>query len=341
VAGAVEDWFRENARALPWRPTPVDGAREPYVSLVSELMLQQTQVSRVLEKFGPFLERFPTVESLAAAPEADVLAAWSGLGYYRRARLLHAAAKAVVDRHGGVFPDDPAALRALPGVGRYTAGAIASIVFGRREPILDGNVERVLLRLHGNDAPPKDKATQDWAWQEAARLVEESQSPGVLNEGLMELGATVCTPASPRCPACPLQTTCRAFAEGRTAEIPRPKPRAKQKDWFMACFVVEDGPRVLVETRGADGLWAGMVQPPTAEGAAAIDAPAAAERLGVRVLSETDRFVHVTTHRRVALSVFSAALVADRAGARWVTRDELAGLALSNAHRRVFGLTGS
>lgn len=340
AAHLVEDWFREHARALPWRPSPVDGARDPYAALVSELMLQQTQVSRVLEKFGAFMERFPTVRALAAAPEDDVLAAWSGLGYYRRARLLHAAAKVVVERHGGVFPEDAAALLALPGVGRYTAGSIGSIVFGRRVPILDGNVERVLLRIHGNDAPPKDTATQAWAWGEAARLVEASASPGVLNEGLMELGATVCTPGAPRCPACPLKGVCAAFAQGRTAEIPRPKPRAKRTDRFVVCFLVEDGGRVLMETRGETGLWAGMVQAPGVEGDAPIGVADAAAAVGVVAGEEIDRFVHITTHRRVSFVVVRGAMGKGMAlGARrWVARGALEGMAVSNAHRRVFGM---
>ncbi|MEM9374068.1 MAG: A/G-specific adenine glycosylase, partial [Planctomycetota bacterium] len=234
VAPLVERWFRANARDLPWRPDPIDGPRDPYRALVSELMLQQTQVSRVLEKYTPFLERFPTAEALAAAAEADVLAEWSGLGYYRRARLLHAAAKAVVHDHAGSFPTDPARIRSLPGVGRYTAGAVASIVFGQREPILDGNVERVLLRLHAKPDPPKDKATQAWAWDRAQQLVDASDSPGVLNEGLMELGAIVCTPGAPKCRACPLRRACEAHRRGTAEEIPEPKPRARQKDWFAA-----------------------------------------------------------------------------------------------------------
>ena len=337
AAHGVESWFRANARVLPWRPSPIDGPRDPYVSLVSELMLQQTQVSRVLEKFGPFLERFPTVQALAAAPEAEVLAAWSGLGYYRRARLLHAAAKAVVDRHGGVFPEDAGALRALPGVGRYTAGAIGSMVFHQRVPLVDGNVERVLLRLHGSDAQPTDKATQDWAWARATELVAQAEHPGVLNEGLMELGATVCTPGAPRCPDCPLRDRCVAFAEGRTAEIPTPKPRAKQKNWFVLCFLVEHGGRVLIETRGPDGLWAGMVQPPSVEGERDLDVAAAADALGVVHADEVMRFEHITTHRRVRFTVVRAT-GGEGAGRRWVGREELRGLALSNAHRRVFGL---
>lgn len=297
-------------------------------------MLQQTQVSRVLEKFGPFMARFPTVFDLAAAPEEEVLAAWSGLGYYRRARLLHAAAQAVVERHGGVFPEDPDALRALPGVGRYTAGAIGSIVFGKRVPILDGNVERVLLRVHANDAPPKDKATQAWAWARATELVEAAEHPGVLNEGLMELGATVCTPTARRCPACPLRGVCAASAQGRTEEIPRARPRAKRTDRFVVCFVVERAGRVLVETRGREGLWAGMAQPPSVESEAEVPVDAAAASLGLTAVEVTDRFVHVTTHRTVRFTVVRGE--GETGAGRWVGRSELEGMALSNAHRRVF-----
>lgn len=341
VAPLVERWFRENARELPWRPDPIDGPRDPYRALVSELMLQQTQVSRVVEKFEPFLERFPTAQSLAAAPEADVLAEWSGLGYYRRARLLHAAARAIVDEHAGVFPTKPAQIRSLPGVGRYTAGAIASIVFKLREPILDGNVERVLLRLHANPDPPKDKATQAWAWERSQELVDTSHAPGVLNEGLMELGATVCTPSAPKCPDCPLREVCRAHGQGRTEVIPRPKPRAKQKDWFAACFVVVDGDgRVLTETRPKTGLWAGMVQPPSAEGDSEIDPSEAGASVGIEPGERLGGFVHVTTHRRVSFEVFAGSLVGAIGERSWIGPDELPDLALSNAHRRVFEIGG-
>ncbi|MFG0315432.1 MAG: A/G-specific adenine glycosylase, partial [Phycisphaerales bacterium] len=192
---ALEAWFRASARELPWRTD----TRDPYRSLVSELMLQQTQVSRVIEKFGPFLERFPTVEALAAAPEDDVLAAWSGLGYYRRARLLHACAKAIVEHHDGVVPDSLDDLLELPGIGRYTAGAIASMVFGQRAPIVDGNVARVLLRVHNKPVPQTEKTTIDWAWQRAEELVGACDDPAVFNEAMMELGATVCVPKGPRC----------------------------------------------------------------------------------------------------------------------------------------------
>jgi len=341
VAGAIEPWFVENARDLPWRPDPVYDTRDPYRALVSELMLQQTQVSRVIEKYASFLARFPTVQALAQAPEADVLAEWSGLGYYRRARLLHSAAKTIVEEHAGVFPESPGAIRSLPGVGRYTAGAIASIVFGQREPILDGNVERVLLRLHAKPDPPRDKQTQAWAWERAQELVDLSERPGVLNEGLMELGATVCTPSAPRCPSCPVRGACAAYAQGRTDEIPTPKPRAKQKDWFVVCFVVTDGRgRVLIETRPTPGLWAGMVQSPGMEGDRAIDASEAASGLGVAPGDRLGGFRHITTHRRVSFEIHAGTFAGDPGAREWVTPDALGDRALSNAHRRVFELAG-
>jgi len=205
AASAVAGWFANVARDLPWRRR-----RSGYHALVSELMLQQTQVARVVEKFEPFVRRFPTVAALAAAREDEVLAMWQGLGYYRRARLLHAAAKAIVERHRGRVPvRDHAALLALPGVGRYTAGAIGSIVAGERVPIVDGNVTRVFQRLAARKGSASDRAVVDWAWEEARRYVAGARDPAAANEGLMELGATVCTPAAPRCDACPVSAMCR------------------------------------------------------------------------------------------------------------------------------------
>ncbi|MEM9372227.1 MAG: A/G-specific adenine glycosylase, partial [Planctomycetota bacterium] len=309
IALAIERWFRANARDLPWRPEPIDAPRDPYRALVSELMLQQTQVSRVIEKYDRFIERFPTAETLAAASEEDVLAEWSGLGYYRRARFLHAAARAIVHEHDGVFPVEPAQIRSLPGVGRYTAGAIASIVLGLREPILDGNVERVLLRVHAKPDPPKDKATQTWAWHKAEELVLASDHPGCLNEGLMELGATVCTPGTPGCPSCPLRDSCQAHARGLTDIIPLPKPRAKQAVRFVVCFLVTDGDgSVLIETRPVSGMWAGMVQPPSIEGDEEMDVLSCAHQLGIEPGERLGCFVHTTTHRRFSFEVHRGAL---------------------------------
>ncbi|MDI9403338.1 MAG: A/G-specific adenine glycosylase [Limnohabitans sp.] len=334
-------WFQAAARDLPWRR-----ARDGYRALVSELMLQQTQVSRVVEKFEPFLARFPTPAALAAATEDEVLAAWQGLGYYRRARLLHAAAKAVVERHAGEVPTDPEALRALPGVGRYTAGAVSSIVFGAREPIVDGNVTRVFQRVEAREGSASDTAVQAWAWERAEAFVAAARAPGVANEALMELGATVCTPATPRCGACPLRAQCAAFAAGRVDEIPAPKKRVARKDLVLvtACVRRTDG-AVLLEQRPRGGLWGGLWQPPAVESADGADlAPrAVGELLGLpatAALAAVGEVPFMTTHRAVRFVVFvakvrgSGAAFAAR-GRVWVAADALGEFALSNAAKRV------
>lgn len=328
-ARALEGWFVREARGLPWRTTP----RDPYRSLISEFMLQQTQVSRVLEKFGVFLERFPDVRTLAAAPEEDVLGVWSGLGYYSRARRLHAAARAIVDRFDGRVPSDVEDLVSLPGVGKYTAGAIASLVFGVRTPIVDGNVQRVLIRLHGEEFALGTPSTEKWAWSQASAHVESCASPALFNEGLMELGATVCTPKGPRCSACPLAPHCEAFASGRQEDVPLPKPRGKKKDAFHAlALVVRDG-RVLLTRRPAAGLWAGMWSPPSVEvEAKAPTHRALREAFGVRDLEEAGGFVHETTHRRVHIACYR---VRGEFKGSWFGADEVERIAISNAHARV------
>jgi A/G-specific adenine glycosylase len=345
AADAIEAWFGSAARDLPWRRR-----RSGYHALVSELMLQQTQVARVVEKFGPFVKRFPTPKALAAATEDEVLAAWQGLGYYRRARLLHAAAKAVVERHGGRVPvEDHAALLALPGVGRYTAGAIASIVAGARVPIVDGNVTRVFQRLAARDGSASDRAVGEWAWHEAEGYVARAADPAAANEGLMELGATVCTPAAPRCGACPLARLCRARRVGRVEVIPAPKARVARKDVVLVTARVvraTDG-ALLLEQRPRTGLWAGLWQPPAVENADGREiAPRAAAELlglGARVaLRPIGQVPFQTTHRAVLFAVFEARIrgtgaTLARGGRRWVARESLGDYALSNAAKRVLG----
>ena len=216
ISALLERWFAGAARDLPWRRR-----RNGWTSLVSEALLQQTQVARVAERFPEFMRLFPTPKAMALAGEAAVLRAWRGLGYYRRARSLHAAAVAVVERHGGRVPSDARRLRELPGVGRYTAGAVASIAFGKAEAIVDGNVMRVLARLADRRASTVDPAGQAWCWSQAERLAVAARRPGVTNEALMELGATVCTPANPRCDACPLARLCRSRSAGTQAIVRR------------------------------------------------------------------------------------------------------------------------
>lgn len=315
VSRALEAWFPAAARVLPWRT-----ARSGYAALVSELMLQQTQVSRVVDAFAAFMARFPTPAALAAADEHEVLAAWQGLGYYRRARLLHAAARAICDRHGGAVPATAAELEALPGIGRYTAGAIASIVHGERAPIVDGNVLRVVARLAAHPAQAGNPADDRWAWREAERLVQASVAPGVLNEALMELGATVCTPAAPRCASCPASGLCRARAEGRAESIPLPRRAATRKTVHWHSLVDFDGDGLLLERRPARGLWAGMLQPPTVEAGEPLGESELTDRWGTPV-AEAGSFTHVTSHRTVEFRVFVRRSGAQHAAAREPSTD--------------------
>ncbi|GAB4546165.1 MAG: A/G-specific adenine glycosylase [Phycisphaerales bacterium] len=337
VARAIEDWFRAHARRLPWRETDERGERDPYHALVSEFMLQQTQVSRVVDRFSAFVDRFPDVQSLATAPEEDVLAMWSGLGYYSRAKRLHAAAKAIVTEYGGRVPKDVEDLRSLPGVGRYTAGAIASMVFGERAALVDGNVQRVLVRLHGEERRLADRATEAWSWERAGVLVERCGDPGVFNEGLMELGATVCTPRGARCSACPVRAWCVAAASGRQEELPLPKAKATRCEvWHGVAVCVREG-RVLLIKRPSEGLWADLWAPPSVERADRAPTPAEIEALVGASGSPIEGFTHETTHRRVRFLLWRVELKPTRepGGARWCSVEEVRSLGVSNAHLRI------
>ncbi|MGH7132034.1 MAG: A/G-specific adenine glycosylase [Phycisphaerales bacterium] len=348
ITAALTRWFAASARDLPWRATP----RNPYHALVAEAMLQQTQVSRVIDFFHRFLARFPTVAALAAASEAEVLALWSGLGYYRRAKNLHAAAKTVVADYAGRIPDTAEALATLPGIGPYTAGAIASIVFDQPAPLVDGNVLRVLQRLEARDDFENDRIKATWAWQRAGELVQASISvggPAAFNEGLMELGATVCLapPAQPQCLLCPLRDHCRAHAEGLTDRIPSPRERATQKAAHCLVLVIRDKcSRILVEQRPHTGMWAGMWQCPTLD----LDrAPTPADAADFARLKSADPaslkplgdFTHNTTHRRLHFVAIAADAVPCKRQSStrvWLdanNADAIAKLGISNAQRRV------
>ncbi len=212
-------WYDRAGRDLPWRAT-----RDPYAVWISEVMLQQTTVAAVKPYFERFLERFPDVAALAAADESDVLRLWEGLGYYSRGRNLHRAARVVVEQHDGRFPEDVTTLQSLPGIGRYTAGAIASFAFDVPAPIVEANTVRLYARLTGLDGDPRSTAGQRALWEFAEAIVPAKRA-GAFNHALMDLGATVCTINEPRCHDCPVRSCCRAFADGRQAEIPPPKRR--------------------------------------------------------------------------------------------------------------------
>jgi A/G-specific adenine glycosylase len=243
---ALLRWYDGNRRDLPWRRT-----RDPYRIWLSEIMLQQTRVAAVLEHYRLFLQRFPTVRVLAAASESSVLAAWSGLGYYRRARMLRRCAQQIVEEHRGRFPKDCENLQALPGIGRYTAAAIASIAFAEPVAVVDGNVERVLQRLAGS------RLTSKQTWQRAQSLLTESR-PGDFNQAMMELGATVCTPRQPKCAACPVRKWCATQGEIRQDQL----PSAQRKKEIWCALDQREGHIRLVQRSRRESLMAGMWELP-------------------------------------------------------------------------------
>lgn len=248
LASALEAWFRRDHRDMPWRRT-----RDPYAIWVSEIMLQQTRVETVERFYGAFLERFPSVAALAAADEQAVLQAWSGLGYYRRARLLHRGARHVVEQHGGRLPEDAEGLRSIPGVGEYTAGAIASIAFDMPVPLVDGNVARVLSRIEAIEEPREQAATARRHWRRVTEILRNG-TPRVLSQALMELGATVCTPRSPQCLLCPVRAQCRAQALGKQAELPAPRKKVEQPTSQWLALAATYRGRLLLVRRPAEGL---------------------------------------------------------------------------------------
>lgn len=252
LASDFVQWFRQTGRSYPWRET-----RDPYAILVSEIMLQQTQISTVLDRgfYARWMQRFPDFATLAAAEESEVLKAWEGLGYYRRARNLQKLARTVMDDHGGVFPSDPAGILSLPGIGPYTAGAIASFAFGLAEPIVDGNVARVLSRLD-NDATPIDSTLgSKRLWKRATELVKRTDDPRSLNSALMELGQTLCKPTQPLCPECPVKKHCRA-TEPATLPIKINKTQITEVTERVIFHQTSEGVLLEQETGSRrTGLW--------------------------------------------------------------------------------------
>lgn len=298
-------WYHANRRDLPWRHS-----RDPYAIWISESMLQQTRVETVIPYYQRFLARFPDVQALADAPLDDVLGEWAGLGYYSRARNLHAAAHRLVERHGGEVPDDPQALRALPGVGRYTAGAVASIAFDRPEPVVDGNVTRVLARLYGLRENVTRPATLRRLWELAGELARGPQ-PGDLNQALMELGATLCTPRAPQCPRCPLRRRCEARREGDPEALPVKARPARRRPLAAVVGWVPRRGRVLAVKRPRGGLLGGLWDLPGGEVVDGESAPEALQRcllegVGLRVdsLEPLGAIQQAFTHRDLTLQVF-------------------------------------
>jgi A/G-specific adenine glycosylase len=345
IARALLRWYDRERRDLPWRRT-----RDPYAVWVSEVMLQQTRVATVLDYYARWMRRFPSLQALAQADEDDVLKVWQGLGYYRRARALLAGARAVVAEHGGRLPAEAARLRELPGIGAYTAGAIASIAFGVREPVIDGNVTRVLCRLYALQGDPQRAPFLRRIRQLAAELVP-AKRPGDFNQALMELGATLCTPRAPDCSACPVASRCIAHARGLAASLPRPKRRPAPAQVHMVAAVVRQRGRVLLVQLPAHApRWAGMWQFPTATLATGDTAEDGVRRaleqcVGTAAGSRTEGLVLVVRH---SVTRFSITLDAYGCGApkgplraapgsalTWKLPSELGELALPAAHRKI------
>jgi A/G-specific adenine glycosylase len=338
-------WYDRHRRKLPWRVAPGERA-DPYRVWLSEIMLQQTTVAAVTPYYSRFLARWGDVQELAAAPIEEVLKAWAGLGYYARARNLHACARVVVDQHDGKFPKTEAALRALPGIGAYTAAAIAAIAFDAPTSPVDGNIERVIARLFAVADPlPGAKP----ALRRLARELTPQRRAGDFAQAMMDLGATICTPKKPACALCPWNDSCNGHARGEAETFPRKTPKREGVLRRGAAFVVRraDG-FLLVRTRPAKGLLGGMTEVPTTEWAPDFDDAGAREHAprfrepkrrnatAWRRLTGTVR--HVFTHFPLELSVYAAELPAGTAapeGTRWIPTVDIAGEALPSVMRKV------
>jgi A/G-specific adenine glycosylase len=332
-------WYDRHRRRLPWRPLPGKPA-DPYAVWLSEIMLQQTGVKTVGPYFAKFLARWPDVDALGRASLDDVLRMWAGLGYYSRARNLHACAVAVRRDHGGVFPDTEEGLRALPGIGPYTAAAISAIAFGRRTMPVDGNIERVVSRLFAvEEALPQAKPLIQ---RLAATLLGASRA-GDSAQALMDLGSSICTPKKPACALCPLNDDCAARARGDQEAFPRKAPKKTGALRRGAAFVVTRGNELLVRSRAEKGLLGGMTEVPTSDWLAAQDDKAALKQAPtLKGIARWHRkmgvVTHVFTHFPLELVVYTAHVAArTRAptGMRWVPIATLQGEALPNVMRKV------
>ncbi|MBA4399906.1 MAG: A/G-specific adenine glycosylase [Anaerolinea sp.] len=335
-------WYMQHARELPWR-----GVSDPYAVWVSEIMLQQTRVETVIPYFQRWMQRFPTVQALAESNEQDVLQTWEGLGYYSRARNLYRAAKDVVKRFGGRLPTTRLDLESLPGIGRYTAGAIASMAFGQDEPALDGNLRRVLARAFNLTVPLRTGQGK----QALQRLLDEHLprgQAGDFNQAMMDLGATLCTPRSPDCANCPVAVICQAYQLGVQDERPLPEPRHQIPHYTVTAAVIQREGRVLVAQRPAAGLLGGMWEFPGGKLEPDETLTACLEReileeLGTRVTvgEPIGIFRHAYTHFKVTLHAFYCTLngaeprAIEASDLRWALPNELAAFPMGKIDRQI------
>lgn len=348
VAVRLLAWYGHCGRELPWRQT-----RDPYRIWLSEIMLQQTGVTTVIPYYERFLQRFADVNALAAASIDEVIELWAGLGYYSRARNLHGAACQVVAERGGRFPDDLQGLMALPGIGRSTAGAILSIAFDKKAPILNGNVRRVLIRLYAVDEPPRAAAVEKILWQRAGELTS-AERPHDYAQAIMDLGAMVCTPRNPDCSVCPLATLCQANRLGLVGELPRRQPRKSVPLVRQVALLLERDGEFLVSKRPLQGMLAGLWEFPSREvkdgrESAAVAAELLADLTLSGQLGELGLVRHAYSHFRLEVAVFQVAVdgkmpagkVTEGQPSVWLPAAELAELALHGAHKKVWALLAS
>lgn len=327
---ALGAWYRKSRRDLPWRRT-----KDPYAIWVSETMLQQTRVAAVIPYYERFLRSFPDLASLARAPEERVLGHWAGLGYYRRARHLRQAASVALERHGAL-PGDPEAFAALPGVGRYTMGAVYSIAFGRRLAVVDGNVMRVLSRVFAMRDDPSEARGRERFWSVATDLVP-AKNPGDFNQAMMELGALVCTPQSPRCDMCPLRARCRARLLGRVEEFPRLAPRPKTKRVRRAAALLESARGVYLE-RVATGPNRGMLDPPSAAGERALRRRLTDLGFRIHGWEEMGTLRHGILDRHFVVSVYRARVATPAGSGEWLSPGRLRSAPLTARAKKALAL---
>ncbi|MCJ9707967.1 A/G-specific adenine glycosylase [Bordetella hinzii] len=337
-AALIADWQARHGRhRLPWQNT-----RDPYRIWLSEIMLQQTQVATVIPYYERFLARFPDVGALAAASQEDVMPYWAGLGYYARARNLHRCAQEIMAHWNGRFPPDAERIASLPGIGRSTAAAIAAFAYGERSPIMDGNVKRVFARHFGIEGDPSKRETEQKLWQLADSLVAAVPSLDMTayTQGLMDLGATLCTRGKPDCSRCPVADSCIARRDGRQQELPTPKARRAVPERQTAMLVLEHEGAILLQQRPSPGIWGGLWSLPEFD--AAGDARQACEALGLEPQAhyELAAFAHTFTHYRLHVRpwyvpVRAAGLRAGGQPERWVPAAELGAVALPAPIRKL------
>jgi A/G-specific adenine glycosylase len=336
-------WYDRAKRDLPWRAAAGSTAPlDPYHVLLSETMLQQTQVATVIPYFHRFLEKFPTLAQLADAQEQEVLRLWQGLGYYSRARNLHAAARAVTNELNGQMPRDAEGLMKLPGIGRYTAGAIASIAFDQPAPILDGNVQRVLCRLDCISSDPRDRQTNQHLWKRAGEILPKKRV-GDFNSALMELGAMLCTPRNPQCLLCPVREHCAAFAAGMEEKIPPAKKSRPTPLVHRRTYCIRHGDAWLIEQRPTKGRWAGMWQFVTVSAKPGNSENATELPILTSPPKPLTRLAHTLTHRRYRFEVFvcdaaEKSTPADVSPRQWTTLQTLQEYPLPRPHSKIADL---